>query len=43
LKDQLRNWPDETLRGALYKALGDRIDTISVPDLLKEIEVLAVV
>ena len=43
LKDQLTNCPDETLRGALYKALGDRIDTISVPDLLKEIEVLAVV
>jgi hypothetical protein len=37
------NCPDETLRSALHKALGDRIDTISVMDLLKEIEVLAVV
>jgi hypothetical protein len=37
------NCPDETLRSALHKALGDRIDTISVTDLLKEIEVLAVV
>ena len=43
LKDQLTNCPDDTLRSALYKALGDRIDTISVKDLLKEIEVLAVV
>jgi hypothetical protein len=43
LKDQLTNCPDETLKGALYKALGDRIDTISVTDLLKAIEELAVV
>jgi hypothetical protein len=43
LKDQLTNCPDDTLRSAVYKALGDRIDTISVTDLLKEIEVLAVV
>jgi hypothetical protein len=43
LKDQLTNCPNETLRGALYKALGDRIDTISLPDLLKEIEELVVV
>ena len=43
LKDQLTNIPDDTLRSALYKALGDRINTISVTDLLKEIEVLAVV
>jgi hypothetical protein len=43
LKDQLTNSPDNTLRGALYKALGDRIDTISVPDLMTEIKVLAVV
>jgi hypothetical protein len=41
LKDQLTNCPDRTLRSALYKALGDRIDTISVTDLMKEIEVLA--
>ena len=43
LKDQLTNCPDDTLRSALYKALGDRIDTIAMMDLLKEIEVLAVV
>jgi hypothetical protein len=43
LKDQLTNCPDDNLRSAVYKALGDRIDTISVTDLLKEIEVLAVV
>jgi hypothetical protein len=43
LKDQLTNCPDDSLRSALYKALEDRIDTISVVDLLKEIEVLAVV
>jgi hypothetical protein len=30
-------------RGALYKALGDMIDTISVPDLMTEIEVLVMV
>jgi hypothetical protein len=38
LKDQLTNCPDDSLRSALYKALGDRINTISVVDLLKEIE-----
>ena len=43
LKDQLLNCPNETLGRALYKALGDRADTISVVELLKEIEVLAVV
>jgi hypothetical protein len=43
LKVQLTNCPNDTLRGALYEALGDRIDTISVTDLLQEIEVLAVV
>jgi hypothetical protein len=43
LKDQLTNCPDDSLRIALYKALEDRINTISVVDLLKEIEVLAVV
>jgi hypothetical protein len=41
LRDQLSNCPDETLRSVLYKALGDRIETISVTDLLKEIELLA--
>jgi hypothetical protein len=39
LRDHLTNCPDDTLRSVL----GDRIDTISVADLLKEIEVLAVV
>jgi hypothetical protein len=42
LRDQLTNCPDDTLSSVLYKALGDRIDTISVADLMKEIEVLAV-
>ena len=43
LRDQLLNCPDETLGGALYEALDDRADTISVTELLKEIRVLAVV
>jgi hypothetical protein len=43
LKDQLTNCPNDTLRNALYKALGDRIDSINVADLMKEIEELAVV
>jgi hypothetical protein len=43
LKDQLTHCPDDALRSALYKALGDRIETISMTDLLKEIEVMAVV
>ena len=43
LRDQLLNCPDETLGGALYEALDDRADTISVTELLKEIEVLVVV
>jgi hypothetical protein len=43
LKDQLTNCPDDSLRSALRSALGDRINNISVDDLLKEIEVLAVV
>jgi hypothetical protein len=43
LKDQLTNCPNNSLRNALYKALGDRIDTINVEDLMKEVEELAVV
>ena len=43
MKEKLTNCPDGTLRSALYKALGDRIDTITVADILKEIEVLTVV
>ena len=35
--------PDETLKKALDRALGDRVDSISVVDLLEEIETLAVV
>jgi hypothetical protein len=35
--------PDDTLSNALDKALSDRVDNISVADLLKETEVLAVV
>ena len=40
LKDQLTNCPNDSLINALYKALGDRIDTINVDDLMKEIEEL---
>lgn len=43
LKDQLLHCPDGTLGNALDKSLGDRVDTITVAELLKEIEVLAVV
>jgi hypothetical protein len=43
LKDQLTNCPNESLRNALYKALWVRIDSISVDNLMKEIEELAVV
>jgi hypothetical protein len=43
LKDQLTNCPNDSLRNALYKALGDRINTINVEDLMEEIEELAVV
>ena len=43
LRDQLLHCPDEALKKALDRALGDRVDTISVADLLEEIETLAVV
>ena len=43
LRDQLQYCPDETLKKALDRALGDRVDSISVVDLLEEIETLAVV
>ena len=43
LRDQLLNCPDEALERAVYEVLGDRADTISMAELLKEIEVLAVV
>ena len=38
LKDQLTNCPNDSLRNAMYKALGDRINTINVDNLMKEIE-----
>ena len=43
LRDQLLHCPDEALKKALDRALGDRVDTISVADLLEEIETLTVV
>ena len=43
MRGQLTNCPNDSLRNALYKALGDRIDDINVTDLMKEIEELAVV
>ena len=43
LKDQLLHCPDDTLRKAVDRAQGDRVDTIYVVDLLKEIEMLAIV
>ena len=43
LKDERTNCPDTALRSALNKSMGDRVETISVADLLREIEVLAVV
>ena len=43
LRDQLLCCPDEALERAVYEVLGDRADTISMAELLKEIEVLAVV
>ena len=43
LKDQLLQCPDDTLGSALHRAMGDQVDTITVTELLKEIEELAVV
>ena len=43
LRDQLLHCPDKALKKALDRALGDRVDSISVVDLLEEIETLAVV
>lgn len=42
IRDQLYHCPDIKMRETLYRPLGDRVDTISVGDLLKEIETLAV-
>ena len=41
-RDQLMYCPDEALRKHVSRSLGGRLDTISVGDLLKEIERLAV-
>ena len=43
LRDQLLHCPDYALKRAVAMALGDRVNTITVSDLLKEIETLAVV
>jgi hypothetical protein len=42
LRDQLMYCPDEALRKHVSKSLGERADTITEADLLKEIEKLAV-
>jgi hypothetical protein len=39
----LLHCPDEALKKALDRALGDRVDSISVMDLLKEIAMLTLV
>ena len=43
MKDQLIHCPADDLRRALDKSLGDRVDNLSLAELLHEIEVLAVV
>ena len=43
LRARLLHCPDEALKRTVERSLGDRVDTISVADLLKEIETLAVV
>ena len=43
LRDQLLHCPYEVLKKALGRALKDRVDSISVADLLGEIETLTVV
>ena len=43
LRDQLLHCPDVALKKAVDRALGDRVENITVADLLKEIETLAVV
>ena len=42
IRDQLYHCPDIKMRETLYRTLGDRVDTISVSDLLGEIKTLAV-
>ena len=41
LKDQLLQCPDDTLGSALHRAMGDQVDTITVTELLKEIELIS--
>ena len=43
LRDQLLQCPDTDLRKAIHRALGIRVATINVADLLTEIETLAVI
>ena len=43
IRDQLLYCPEEEMRKTLHRDLGDRAATISVGDLLKEIETLAIV
>ena len=43
LRDQLLHCPDDAFKKALDRALGDRVDSITVVDLLEEIKTIAVV
>ena len=43
LRDQLLQCPDADLAKAVHRALGVRVENITVVDLLKEIETLAVI
>ena len=43
IRDQLLQCPDTDLKKAVNRALGNRVDTINMADLLKEIETLAVI
>ena len=42
IRDQLFHCPDREIMKTLERTLGDRLDTISVVDMLKEIETIAV-
>ena len=42
-RDQLLQCPDADLKKAVHRALGVRVETINMADLLKEIETLAVI
>ena len=43
LRDDLMHCPDAALEKAVHRALGVRVETINVEDLLREIETLAVI